>query len=402
MEGSGQSPNTEQKTAVDTAGKTAVGTERVKEKKRVVIRLRGSVDRPFLILVILMVCLGSVMVFSASYPFAANKYGEPLYFIIRQAVWAAIGFTVMIVVMQFDYRVFQKLTIPFFAVSALLLIAVPIIGTTINGAKRWIYIGPLSVQPSEIMKLALVMLLALYISVNESRMHVFRWGIMFPYAIIGGVCFITIIERHMSGTIILFLIGTLIVFIGGASVKILGAFAGIGGGIMGFVILFSSYARERVEFWIHPEKDPSDSGYQLLQSQYAIGSGGLLGTGLGNSRQKHLYLPESQNDFIFAVICEEFGLVGALTVICLFAALVWRGIRIASRAPDTYSALLVYGIISKVALQSIMNIAVVTGTMPVTGVSLPFFSYGGSSLIMLMFEMGMVLAVSRYSYQEKL
>lgn len=386
------------------AARRAAGSVQTPQKKpptQLLIRLRGGVDRPFLILVLILVCLGSIMVFSASFAYAGYKYDNPYYSVIRQSVWALLGFCVMILAMQFDYRIYQKLTVPFFIIATVLLCLVPFIGSVRNGAKRWIILGPISVQPSEIMKLALVMLLALYISSNRDRMHTFRYGIMLPYVMIGGVMLITVIERHISATLILFLIGTIVIFIGGAPVKILGSFAGIGATALGGVILFSDYAKERVQFWLHPEKDPSDSGYQLLQSLYAIGSGGLLGTGLGNSRQKYLYLPESQNDFIFAIICEEFGLVGAVTVICLFIALVWRGVIIAMRAPDTYSSLLVFGIVSKVALQCIMNIAVVTGTMPVTGVSLPFFSYGGSSLMMLMLEMGMVLSISRYSYQEK-
>ena len=386
------------------AARRAAGSVQTPQKKpptQLLIRLRGGVDRPFLILVLILVCLGSIMVFSASFAYAGYKYDNPYYFVIRQSVWALLGFCVMILAMQFDYRIYQKLTVPFFIIATVLLCLVPFIGSVRNGAKRWIILGPISVQPSEIMKLALVMLLALYISSNRDRMHTFRYGIMLPYVMIGGVMLITVLERHISATLILFLIGTIVIFIGGAPVKILGSFAGIGATALGGVILFSDYAKERVQFWLHPEKDPSDSGYQLLQSLYAIGSGGLLGTGLGNSRQKYLYLPESQNDFIFAIICEEFGLVGAVTVICLFIALVWRGVIIAMRAPDTYSSLLVFGIVSKVALQCIMNIAVVTGTMPVTGVSLPFFSYGGSSLMMLMLEMGMVLSISRYSYQEK-
>ena len=386
------------------AARRAAGSVQTPQKKpptQLLIRLRGGVDRPFLILVLILVCLGSIMVFSASFAYAGYKYDNPYDFVIRQSAWALLGFCVMILAMQFDYRIYQKLTVPFFIIATVLLCLVPFIGSVRNGAKRWIILGPISVQPSEIMKLALVMLLALYISSNRDRMHTFRYGIMLPYVMIGGVMLITVIERHISATLILFLIGTIVIFIGGAPVKILGSFAGIGATALGGVILFSDYAKERVQFWLHPEKDPSDSGYQLLQSLYAIGSGGLLGTGLGNSRQKYLYLPESQNDFIFAIICEEFGLVGAVTVICLFIALVWRGVIIAMRAPDTYSSLLVFGIVSKVALQCIMNIAVVTGTMPVTGVSLPFFSYGGSSLMMLMLEMGMVLSISRYSYQEK-
>ena len=251
-------------------------TVRPAEKKppvQLLIRLRGGVDRPFLILVLILVCLGSIMVFSASFAYAGYKYDNPYYFVIRQSVWAVLGFSVMILTMQFDYRIYQKLTVPFFIISTILLCLVPFIGSVRNGAKRWIIIGPISVQPSEIMKLALVMLLALYISSNRDRMHTFRYGIMIPYVMIGGVMLITVIERHISATLILFLIGTIVIFIGGAPTKILGGFAAIGATIMGGVVLFSSYAKERVEFWLHPEEDPSDSGYQLLQSLYAIGSG---------------------------------------------------------------------------------------------------------------------------------
>lgn len=366
-----------------------------------IIRLRGSVDRPFLILVIILVCLGSAMVFSASYAYAEYHFDDSLYFIRSQLRWAAIGFVVMIAVMQFDYRWFQKLTMPAFLGTFVLLALVPFIGKTVKGATRWIVLGPIQVQPSEMMKLALVMVLALYVSANRGQMGNFRNGILYPYSIIGAVCFVTALEKHLSATMILLMIGTLVIFIGGAPVKWLMGFMGAGAGLVGIAILLFDYARLRVQYWLNPASDPDSSGYQLLQSLYAIGSGGLLGTGLGNSRQKYLYLPEAQNDFIFAVICEEFGFVGAVTVIILFGLLLWRGIVIAMHAPDTYSSLLTLGIISQVALQCIMNIAVVTGSMPVTGVSLPFFSYGGSSLVMLMFEMGMILAVSRYSYQQK-
>ncbi len=366
-----------------------------------VIRLRGSVDMPFLIIVIILVCLGSAMVFSASYAYAEYHFGDSLYFIRSQVRWAALGFVAMFAVSLFDYRWFQKLTMPAFFGSLVLLALVPFIGKTVKGAKRWIEVGPIQVQPSEIMKLALIMVLALYVSANRGNMNNFKRGILYPYTIIGAVCFITALERHLSATMILLMIGTLVIFIGGAPIKWLGIFMGSGAGLVGLGITFFDYARKRVAYWLHPENDPGAAGYQLLQSLYAIGSGGLLGTGLGNSRQKYLYLPESQNDFIYAVICEEFGMIGAVAVILLFAILTWRGIVIAMHAPDTYSALLVLGITAQIALQCIMNIAVVTGSMPVTGVSLPFFSYGGSSLIMLMFEMGMILAVSRYSYQEK-
>lgn len=368
-----------------------------------IIRLRGSVDRPFLILVTILVLIGSAMVFSASYAYAEYHFGDSLYFIRSQIQWVFIGFGMMFIAMNFDYRWFQKLTVPAFFGTFVLLCLVPLVGKTVNGAKRWIEIPGIGfqIQPSEMMKLALVMVLALYIAANRGQMKSFRYGILFPYTIIGAVCFVTALEKHLSATMILLMIGTLVIFIGGAPVKWLGIFMGSGAGLVALAIAFFDYARLRVQYWLQPEEDPGAAGYQLLQSLYAIGSGGVLGTGLGNSRQKYLYLPEAQNDFIFAIICEEFGFIGAVTIIVLFGLLLWRGIIIATRAPDTYSSILTMGIISQVALQCIMNIAVVTGSMPVTGVSLPFFSYGGSSLVMLMVEMGMILSVSRYSYQQK-
>ncbi|MBO5648537.1 MAG: putative lipid II flippase FtsW [Clostridia bacterium] len=379
-------------------------TEQEKEPPmETIIRLRGSVDRPFLILVILLVMIGTAMVFSASYAYAEYHFNDSLYFIRSQIRWVAVGFAFMFFVMNLDYRFYQKMTMPAFLGTFALLCMVPIpgIGKTVKGATRWIEIGPIQIQPSEMMKLALVMVLALYIAANHGQMGSFRRGILYPYTIIGTVCFVTALEKHLSATMILMMIGTLVIFIGGAPKKWLGIFLGSGAGLVGLAIMFFDYARKRVEYWLVPENDPGSAGYQLLQSLYAIGSGGTLGTGLGNSRQKYLYLPESQNDFIFAIICEEFGFVGAVAVIVLFALLLWRGIVIASHAPDTYSSILTMGIISQIALQCIMNIAVVTGSMPVTGVSLPFFSYGGSSLTMLLIEMGMILSVSRYSYQQK-
>jgi cell division protein FtsW len=373
-------------------------TVRPAEKKppvQLLIRLRGGVDRPFLILVLILVCLGSIMVFSASFAYAGYKYDNPYYFVIRQSVWAVLGFSVMILTMQFDYRIYQKLTVPFFIISTILLCLVPFIGSVRNGAKRWIIIGPISVQPSEIMKLALVMLLALYISSNRDRMHTFRYGIMIPYVMIGGVMLITVIERHISATLILFLIGTIVIFIGGAPTKILGGFAAIGATIMGGVVLFSSYAKERVEFWLHPEEDPSDSGYQLLQSLYAIGSGGLMGLGLGRSRQKYLYLPEEHNDYIFPILCEELGFVGAMVVLVLFMLLIIRGYWIAMHARDRFGALMAAGLTTHLALQVFLNIGVVTNFLPATGISLPFFSYGGTALLIQLFEVGLILSVSR-------
>lgn len=366
------------------------------------IRVRGGVDRTFLFLVISLVCFGSVMIFSASFVYAASKYGDSLFFIRSQIMWVLVGIAAMVFVMQFDYRLVKKyIALPAFCASYLLLAAVPIIGTSVRGARRWIKIGPMTIQPSEIMKFALILILALYISKFKNRMKSFKYGIFFPFCILGLVCVTTALERHMSGTIILFAIGACLIMIGGANGKWLGGFSLLAGAGAGYILIFTNYTKARIDSWLNPENYSDSGAWQLLNSLYAIGSGGFLGVGLGNSREKYLYLPDPQNDFIFAIVCEELGFVGALTVITLFALLVWRGFVIAMNAPDTFSSLVAFGITAQVAIQTILNIAVVTGSMPTTGISLPFFSYGGSSLLMLMLEMGAMLAISRYSYQAR-
>ncbi len=366
------------------------------------IRVRGGVDRPFLFLVICLVCFGSVMIFSASFVYARSKYDDSLYFIRSQILWVLLGVAAMLVVMQFDYRLIKKyIALPAFCASYLLLAAVPIIGTSVRGAKRWITIGPMTIQPSEVMKFALILILALYISKFKDRMKTFKYGIFFPFCILGLVCVTTAIEKHMSGTIILFAIGVCVIFIGGANIRWLMGLFGVGAAGAGYIILFTNYTKARVDSWLHPELYTDSGAWQVLNSLYAIGSGGFLGVGLGNSREKYLYLPDPQNDFIYAIVCEELGFIGAITVIVLFALLVWRGFVIAMNAPDTFSSVVAFGIMAQVAIQTILNIAVVTASIPATGISLPFFSYGGSSLFMLMIEMGAMLAISRYSYQTR-
>ncbi len=375
-----------------------------------VVRVRGGVDRPMLVIIVLLLCFGSVMVFSASYAYALHKYNDSYYYIKRQLLFAALGLAAMFVAIRFDYRWIRKITVPLFLGATALLIVTPIYGIAAGVAKRWIIIAGIRFQPSELMKLALVLILAWYFAryqrqitdySNFVRSSIYGMGI--PFAIVAFVCVLIALENHYSCMIIMFLIGMVVIFAGGAR-KLWFILGGAAAGILGaFAISLSSYARERVDVWLHPENySAQDEVWQTLQGTYAIGSGGFLGVGLGNSRQKHMFVSEPQNDFIFSIICEELGFVGALAVITLFILFVWRGFVIALKAPDTFSSLVVIGITGKVAIQAILNICVVTGLLPNTGISLPFFSYGGTALVMLLGEMGILLCISRYSYEQNL
>lgn len=378
--------------------------ELVSSDETTVYRVRGGVDKPFLILVVLLVCFGSVMVSSSGYVYAeANMGGDSFYFIKKQLVWAVIGILAMVGMSVVDYGFLKKMTLPIFGVSYLLLwcVFLPGIGSAAKGAKRWVELGPLRFQPSEIMKFALVLLLALYISKFAAKMKTFKYGIFIPACMIGLVCVTVALEKHMSGTIILFILGACMIFMSGASIKWIGGIAGVFGTAALGIILFTDYTKARIDAWLHPEDYLLGKGYQPYESLLAIGSGGLFGVGLGNSYQKHLWLPEPQNDFIFAIVCEELGLIGALALIVLFVMLIWRGFHIAKKAPDTFSSLLVAGLTAKVGLQALLNIAVVTTTIPTTGIALPFFSYGGTALVMQLAEMGIILSISRFSSGER-
>lgn len=374
-----------------------------------IVRVKSGIDRPFLVLVIILVCFGAIMVFSASYPSALRYKNDSYYYIKRHLIFVAIGLAAMFFAARFDYRWLRKITIPVFVATLVLLVLVLAYGVASGKAQRWIQIGSFTIQPSEIMKFSLVILLALYIDRNQNRITNYKnfwqssaYGMFYPFIIIALVCILVAAEGHFSGTIILFMIGMIVIFAAGAR-KI---WFGIGGGSAALLILIAilttDYAKERINLWLHPENyEITGKIWQTMQGLYAVGSGGLLGVGLGNSRQKHLYVSAPQNDFIFSIIAEELGFIGAVLVIVLFALLIWRGFVIALKAPDTFSSLVVIGIISQVAIQSLLNIGVVTNVIPNTGISLPFFSYGGSSIIMLLGEMGIVLSISRYSYQQK-
>ncbi len=389
------------------AAPESAASVRAKKKFRV-FSVRGGMDLPFLFLVLVLVVIGLIMMFSASYANASYYMDDSYFYIKRQAVFAVIGIFVMIVLSYFDYHHFHKFAVPVLVLSIALL-GLVLVTPAINGVHRWLRLGPLGqLQPSEVAKFALILLFAHLISLNFSRMNTFRYGVLPYILILAPVCALLIKEPHISATVIVLLLSAIMLFIGGVKLRWFGLGFGLAGSALVYLVRFSGkveYANWRIAAWLDPfskaSKEIVDKTYQTRQSLYAIGSGGLLGLGLGQSRQKYLYLPEPQNDFIFAIVCEELGFLGALIIIILFAMLVWRGVSISLHAKDKFGMLLGTGLVVQVGLQVVLNIAVVTNTIPNTGISLPFFSYGGTSLVILLAEMGIVLSISRTSSVEK-
>jgi len=369
-----------------------------------VIRYGEGVDRIFLIVIIILLCFGTVMVFSASYANALWRYGDTYLFAKRQLMMAGLGVIAMIITSYIaEYRFLKKISVVFFIGVLVLNYLTPFFGVLLNGTPRWFVLFGIQFQPSELLKIAVIFMFSYYITKTGDKMKTAKRGIFVPVLLIISVALPMYLQSHFSGLIIIAAICILMIFIGEAPISWLLGFAGVGGGGLAYIILFTPYAKDRIDVWLDPfnEMYKGDESHQIIQSLYAIGSGGLLGTGIGQSKQKFLFLPEPQNDFIFAIICEELGFIGALIVIFLFVVLIWRGFVIAYHAPDKFSSLVVMGITLKVAIQFVLNIAVVTNTVPTTGISLPFFSYGGTALIILLIEMGVILCISRYSYQEK-
>jgi len=374
-----------------------------------IIISRGGIDRQMFLIVILLVSLGSIMVFSASYAYAYSRYGDSTYFIRRQLLFAIIGFIAMAALSFVPYRVFKKFSVLAYIATLGLLMLVLVIGTAEGAAKRWIYIGGISIQPSEIMKVSLVLMLAWFADKYRKKViakkHFWQssfYGVFFPMIFVALACILVVLENHISGTIIIFAIGMLVIWMSGGKNLWFAIFVLCGVALVSLVILTTDYGKERIDLWLHPENfDPLGKVWQSNQGKIAIGSGGLFGTGIGKSRQKHLFVSQPQNDFIYSIICEELGFVGGVGVLVLFMVFAWRGFKIAQKAPDVFASVTAAGITCHVGIQALLNILVVTGIFPNTGISLPFFSYGGSSLIMLMAEMGVLLSISRYSKIEK-
>ena len=364
---------------------------------------KGALDLPFLLLTLLLTGVGLIMLFSASFPSAFYETGDATYYVKRQAFFAAVGVAGMLIVGKLNYQRFRgaaKLLLGA-ALFLLIMVIIPGVGITINNSTRWLGIeGVLTFQPSEIAKLAIIVYFADSISKKKEKMQDFREGVL-PYAIILVVFgVLMMLEPHLSGTILIFGIGIMMMVVGGMRRWLVAAgFGGVAVVGWGFVKLVESgiisYGAGRINMWKNPWLDPLKEGYQMVQSLISIGSGGLLGVGFGKSRQKFLFLPEEHNDFIFAIVCEELGLIGASIIMLVFMLLIFRGFWIALHARDRFGALMVVGVMTQISLQTFLNIAVVTGLIPATGISLPFFSYGGTALMLQLVEMGIVLSVSR-------
>ena len=372
------------------------------EKKRRKTEQVGPVDAPFLVLTLLLLAIGLICLYSASYPLAYSKYGNSLYFVLRQGIFAVAGVVVMLfIAYQINYHHLHYLALPALLMALGLMATIKIPGLssmwkTINNATRWVQIGPIGFQPSEVCKAAVILSFSSFAAIfGKKKMHTLRWGIIPFVGILGVIALLLYFERHLSGTLIIFAIGMVIIYLAGVNIWWFIPPVVLGGAGAIWYIFSNDYAMTRIKVWLDPFIDPMNKGFQGSQSQITIGSGGLWGVGLGQGVQKHLFLPEPTNDFIFPTICEELGLVGASLILLLFAALVLRGYYIALRCENRFGTLLAAGVTTHLGIQVIMNLFVVTGIMPITGASLPFFSYGGTSLLMLLAEVGVLLAVSR-------
>ncbi len=353
-------------------------------------------DMSFFVLVMVVLAVGLIMLFSASYAYAWYDQRDSFYFIRRQIFFALIGLFVMFVISKLDYQLIKRFAMPIYIGSIVLLILVLLIGSGDGVEKRWIYVG-FNLQPSEIAKLAVVIMLAIFLSSNYKYLKDFKRGILWPLVIIGIPAALILAEPHLSGTILVLIVGVSMMLVAGCHFGWLGGLSAIAAAGLTVVATTVPYMKSRIDIFLNPGSDPQGAGYQILQSLYAIGSGGLTGLGIGQSRQKYLYVSMPQNDFIFSIVAEELGFIGVLIILALFVVLIYKGFQIAMRCTDRFGSLLVFGIITRLAAQVLLNMAVVTNSIPVTGIALPFFSSGGTAMVMQMAEMGIVLAVSRKS-----
>ncbi|MDR2665324.1 MAG: putative lipid II flippase FtsW [Oscillospiraceae bacterium] len=356
---------------------------------------RGRMDAPFLALTLILLVFGVVMILSASFARAYYTMGDPTKYFIRQTAFAGGGTALMLVVSRMSVATFRRAALPLLIASVGLLAIVPAVGARVNGAKRWIDLGFTTFQPSEIAKLAEVLIFSAMICAFKQRMKTVRYGVLPFVAVVAVFVALLVMEPHLSAIVIISAVAAIMMFAGGTRLY---WFALMGGGAAAFAYIALTklqYASERITAWLDPEAVAGDQGYQIMQSLYAIGSGGLFGLGLGQGRQKYLYLPMEHNDYIFSICCEELGFIGAMLILSLFAMLIVRGYWLALHASSRFGSLVVTGLTSLLAIQVFLNIAVVTNILPSTGISLPFFSYGGTALLIQMAEMGIILAISR-------
>ena len=372
-------------------GKKKGNTE---ENVRVVENDIGVMDLPYLLLTLLLVAVGLIMLFSASFARSYYVTGNSASYFTSQLVFAVAGVGVLLGMSRVPYDWYRKMSKVIFLITLGFLVAVKLVGTNVNGATRWISLGFVQFQPSEIAKFSLIVSLSVIMTREQANIKSFR-----VFAACAGamllIAALLIIEPHFSATVIIAGLCFCMMLVGGVNWKYLGVVAALGGAALLYLLLSGGYTSDRITAWQNPEADPLDTGLQILQSEYAIGSGGLLGLGFGKGRQKYLYLPEEHNDYIFAIVCEELGFIGALAILLLFALLIIRGFWIALHARDRFSMLLGTGLTTLLAIQVILNVAVVTNLVPSTGISLPFFSSGGTALIMQLAECGIMLNISR-------
>lgn len=361
------------------------------------IGARATDERWLMPLTVTLIVAGLVMIYSASAVIALRQHGDSFYFLKRQALWAALGGVGFVLAARIDYRRWRPFAVPLVAISALalVLVLVPGIGAQINGARRWLSLGPLTVQPSEAARLALVIYLADFIARRPERMGAFVRGLLPALTIAGVLLALILAEPDLGSTLVLALVTMLLLFLGGARVMHLAALALAAVPVVYVLVMQSAYRRERLLAFLDPWRDPTDTGFQVVQSYLAFGSGGPIGTGLGEGRQKLFYLPYPHTDFIFAVIGEELGLFGTVMIVALFGLLAWRGVVIARGAPDAFGRFLALGATLLIAVQAEVNMAVVTGLLPTKGLPLPLLSYGGSSLVVNLIALGLLWSVAR-------
>ena len=380
----------------------AAASVRAKENRRLP-EAESRVDVPFLVLVLLALTVGLIMLYSASSAQSEydTGYVSSTRYLQKQAICAGIGLVAMAVFSRIPAELWFRLAWPLYFVSILLLLGVLVMGESVNGARRWINVAGIQLQPSELAKFTLILLFGRLTRKFGSRAEKFQYGVLgFGVAMLG-ILIPLALEKHLSAIMLMGMVGVVMMFVAGTRVRWLLAGAGAAAVFVVVYVSLMGYAGDRITAWLHPERDPGDTGYQILQSLYAIGSGGVFGLGFGKSRQKYLYLPFQYNDYIFAVICEELGLVGAVAIIVLLAALILRGYWIALHAKDRFSTVLAAGLITLIAVQTVLNLGVVTNLLPSTGISLPFFSYGGTALAVNLGEMGIVLSISRHRDESK-
>ena len=364
--------------------------------------LNNSIDFALLASVLLLLALGLVMVLSASSPSALSESGNSYQYFSKQALFAILGLFAMGIISKIDYRFYQRFMKFSYILALLLLVAVLLVGKNLNGAKRWIYITEtLSVQPSEIVKFLMIIFYAAFLTKRRDLLPKFGKGFLFSLIFLAPILVLLLLQPHFSASIVIIGVCCIMMIMAGCKFwhfLATGAIVGVPGIVA--LVLTAPYRLQRLVTFLNPWQDATGDGWQIIQSLYAIGSGGLFGVGLGESKQKFLYIPEPHNDFIFSILGEELGFVGCAIVIILFAIFIWRGIVIAMKAPDMFGSLVAIGIVSLVAIQVIINIAVVTSSMPVTGMPLPFFSYGGTALFILLCEVGVLLNISRASARQ--